>query len=138
MEEREPQYITSVWNKAGTWEERNETKWGLETLQAKLENMIVELTDVVFDIEEIDSITVSIPAIKKIAGDIRIASVRGKTRYLYDFDTIQCDISFRCELSDSPNNTDTLMDSDYSGILTLNDVSNDDHDIEVILYFLYT
>jgi activator of HSP90 ATPase len=66
----------SAWNHAGTFEERNYTKWAHD----KLSELLVALK-----VKE-GNLSASIQTPEKITGDASICVVRGKKRYLYDFE----------------------------------------------------
>ncbi|OQR94642.1 hsp90, partial [Thraustotheca clavata] len=66
----------SVWNTAGTFEQRDFTKWAkehLEELYSKVEVMK-------------SSMTIRTKPIKDIKGDASVCVIRGKKRFLFDFE----------------------------------------------------
>jgi tetratricopeptide (TPR) repeat protein len=65
--------IGSVWNQAGTWEEKEISKWACETLQSMLETTSYE--------SEIGHASVSKA---EVTGSASVAMVRGKKRYIYE------------------------------------------------------
>ena len=72
---------TSAWNKAGTWEEKDITKWSIDTLSSTLLTCS-------YDIPGTDQ-TVKVVKANKMAvhdgGHASVAAVRGKKRYIYEF-----------------------------------------------------
>ena len=72
---------TSAWNKAGTWEERDVTSWGKETLEAAL------LTSEYILPEGSPSpgARATVSKVSKFEGHASYATVRGKKRYIYEF-----------------------------------------------------
>ena len=72
---------TSVWNKAGTWEERDVTPWAKDTLSTALLSCKYVLPHGSPSPES----TVVIYEIAKLDGSASFAAVRGKKRYIYEF-----------------------------------------------------
>ena len=66
----------SSWNTAGTWEERNHTKWAEERTKAMMVGHTVTHK----------SFTTKLTAIKTFKGDATVVVVRGKPRSGFDFD----------------------------------------------------
>lgn len=64
----------SAWNSGGTWEEKDKSSWGRETLKG-----LLSAANCDFGGE-----SVAFSAVK-VDGDATIAVVRGRPRYLYDF-----------------------------------------------------
>lgn len=71
----------SAWNKAGTWEERDVSKWAKETLEASLLSAEYTLPEGSPDAGAKAAIT----KVDKLNGHASYATVRGKKRYIYEF-----------------------------------------------------
>ena len=102
------QHGGSVWNSAGTFEERVVTKWA--------ENKWTEIFAGVTYVEGSMQATVKAP--ENLTGDASICVVRGKKRYLFDF-------NFKLPFEVLVSGSGTCM-----GSYTMNDISNDE-DYEV-------
>lgn len=72
---------TSVWNKAGTWEERDVTAWAKETLKEALQKTTYTFPDS----SPAPGATARISAVKKVDGHASFATVRSKKKYIYEF-----------------------------------------------------
>lgn len=120
---------TSAWNKAGTWEEKDVTKWATESLT----KMLVEETTYDIPLEgnwkkcakfEGD-LAASIDKIKVLDGHASYVSVRGKKRYIFEF---RIELVWRI---DKNTNTKELL---THGELTFPDIdgsnTNEEFDIE--------
>jgi tetratricopeptide (TPR) repeat protein len=75
--------IGSAWNKAGTWEERDVTKWALETLEQRLGACQHSWDSWRATVSKCD-----------VKGHASVAMVRGKKRYIYEFE-VQVDWDVR-------------------------------------------
>ena len=99
----------SAWNKAGTWEEKDITKWSIDTLSSTLLTCS-------YDIPSTDQ-TVKVVKANKMAvhdgGHASVAAVRGKKRYIYEFG-----YELVWELSSAGGDADVEM----RGKLTLPDI----------------
>lgn len=77
---------TSAWNKAGTWEEKDVTGWAVDTLMASLSGVKVYLPK---DSSALSGALVRVTDTEKLGlhdgGHASVATVRGKTRYIYEF-----------------------------------------------------
>lgn len=71
----------SAWNKAGTWEEKDRTKWAEESLK----KMILETTYSLPTSSPAPDAKVTVTKVKKLDGHASVARARGKTRYIYEF-----------------------------------------------------
>ena len=100
----------SVWNSAGTWEEKSCDKWAIKTIKNKLLAIHIKTPD----------ITVKITDVNSIQGEASITTVRGKKKYIYDF---SLDIAWNASIGKES----------YSGIITVTDISAD-CDYEVSAY----
>jgi len=98
---------SSKWNSAGTWEERNCTQWSKDNIKAKMARITAKRDDYEVCIECCDDIT----------GHANIATVRGKPKFLFEFD-----IHLKFEVSS------TTKDSTFKGNLVLSEVQNDQID----------
>ena len=100
----------SVWNSAGTWEEKSCDKWAIKTIKNKLQAIHIKTPDVIVTISDVNS----------IQGEASITTVRGKKKYIYDF---SLDIAWKASIGKEF----------YSGIITVTDISAD-CDYEVSAY----
>jgi tetratricopeptide (TPR) repeat protein len=83
----------SAWNKAGTWEEKDVTKWAKETLEQTLlggaqDDNASTRGRAVYTLplsSAAPNATVTTTSVKILSGHASVATVRGKKRYLYDF-----------------------------------------------------
>ena len=72
---------TSAWNKAGTWEERDVTSWAKETLEAALLTSEYVLPEG----SPSPGARAAVSKVSKLEGHASYATVRGKKRYIYEF-----------------------------------------------------
>ena len=72
---------TSVWNQAGTWEEKDVTVWAKETLKESLQTA----TFVFPDSSPAPGALARVATVKKLDGHASFATVRGKKKYIYEF-----------------------------------------------------
>jgi len=72
---------TSVWNQAGTWEEKDVTPWATESLKKALKATTYTLPDS----SPAGAATARISKVSKVDGHASVAAVRGKKRYIYEF-----------------------------------------------------
>jgi hypothetical protein len=73
----------SVWNQAGTWEEKNVSTWAIESLQAQLEATVFQLP--LSSPAPGASVTVTSAV---VTGHASVATVRGKTRLIYELSAV--------------------------------------------------
>lgn len=66
---------SSVWNQAGTWEEKDTSEWCNSSLQLFLKNTNVSLQGVTADVTKVEN----------LKGDASVAFVSGKKRYVFDY-----------------------------------------------------
>ncbi len=66
----------SAWNSAGTWEDKDKTKWA----KARLKELLLDVK-----IENGEASSCVVKKVEKLEGDASIISARGKVRYVYDF-----------------------------------------------------
>lgn len=71
----------SVWNAAGTWEERVHTPWAVKRLRELVESL-GELT--VPDTDVGGTVVVRITKVLSVDGDAQVTSARGKRKHIYD------------------------------------------------------
>jgi hypothetical protein len=71
----------SAWNKAGTWEEKNVTKWAMESLPQQ----ILQTTFTLPHSSPAPGALVTVSKVSKIDGHASFAMARGKKRYIYEF-----------------------------------------------------
>lgn len=108
---------SSVWNQAGTWEERNTSDWCTDSLRQHLLGAKIK--------PDQGSLEGSIKEIKNLTGEASVAFVSGKKRYVFDYNA-----QLKYNIVDT--DTDEKL---ASGKLNLPDISstamNDDLDIEI-------
>lgn len=71
----------SAWNTAGTWEEKNTTKWATESLKKQ----VMQTTFFLPESSPAPGALVTVTEVKKLDGHASVALARGKTRYIYEF-----------------------------------------------------
>ena len=69
----------SSWNSAGTWEEKDVSGWAKETCKNKIEAATFTLP------AGVEGAVVKVVEVKNFEGDASVATVRGKRRFIYDF-----------------------------------------------------
>jgi hypothetical protein len=94
----------SQWNTAGTWEEKNKTSWATERLR---EVLVCSQPVGIADGDKLE-----ITDVKKIEGDAQICIVRGKKRFIFDFNIT---LAWDCYIEDKV----------YQGKLVLPDAASD-------------
>jgi len=67
----------SLWNSAGTWEERDYSKWGKNRLKSLLDHIVVYLPD--------KQGQVNVTDVSHIEGDASMVHIRGRNKLIYDF-----------------------------------------------------
>jgi len=75
----------SVWNTAGTWEERDLTTWAVETISKQLKACTYTLPESSPDPGAHIKITKVCMDNEQSPAHISVATVRGKKRYIYEF-----------------------------------------------------
>jgi len=95
---------TSAWNKAGTWEEKDHTKYAQELLMdalSKVQYTISESDALAIHKDIVGGVTAKVSNVKNIDGHASIATVRGKRRYVYEFSlTIEFKIVLAMDLDE--------------------------------------
>ena len=81
QQQQQAQQGTSAWNKAGTWEERDVTKWALDTLTAQL----LAAEYILPEGSPSPGAHATVTKVTKLDGNASYASVRGKKKYIYEF-----------------------------------------------------
>jgi tetratricopeptide (TPR) repeat protein len=71
----------SAWNTAGTWEEKNTTKWATESLKKQ----VMQTTFSLPESSPAPGALVTVTEVKKLEGHASVARARGKTRFMYEF-----------------------------------------------------
>lgn len=94
---------SSVWNQAGTWEEKDTSDWCHSSLSKYLSEASIEY----------DHFTARVEEVKTLSGDASVAFVSGKKRYVFDYNA-----SIKYIILDEG---DVKV---ASGILTLPDISS--------------
>ena len=119
----------SVWNQAGTWEEKNTTEWCQTQLKHRLLETMTGNAILAVKITKVDDLN----------GDASVVVVSGKKRYIFDFN-VKCKYQI-CDNRQIGNNSSTNEETDggsnkviASGTLRLPDIcSTIQHDeVEVI------
>lgn len=110
---------TSVWNAAGTWEEKDVTQWAMDTLRAALLATHYTLPTSVTTSKAVPTTTTplcaSVTKVKNLSGHASVATVRGKRRYIYEF---AITLEWKLPLQDSTSTTGNIC----SGTLTFPDI----------------
>ena len=108
---------TSVWNNAGTWEEKDTSDWCNTSLNSYLKETVVE----------VDLYTGKVQEVKDLSGDASVAFVSGKKRFVFDYNA-----SLKYVILDEG---DVKV---ASGTLNLLDISstaiNDELEVEVLAW----
>ena len=81
---------SSVWNQAGTWEEKDASDWCNSSLTSYLKEANVEVDTFVGRVEEV----------KDLSGDASVAFVSGKKRYVFDYNA-----SLKYAIANEDNNS---------------------------------
>jgi activator of HSP90 ATPase len=105
----------SVWNQAGTWEEKDLTKWAKTTLQEQIENTKYILPAS----SPAPGAEVVVTKVKTLDGHASCAVARGKKRYIYEFM-----VKLEWKLSSSGSDlecTGSLAIPDIDGTIDLGD-----------------
>jgi tetratricopeptide (TPR) repeat protein len=71
----------SAWNKAGTWEEKDVTKWA----KGSLEKQALQTTYTFPDSSPAPGSLVTVTKVSKLDGNASFAMARGKKKYIYEF-----------------------------------------------------
>ena len=117
-------YHSTVWNSANTYEERNFNNWGIDKIKSILNEFTVSSSSFTIGLITLIIIKYNIfyyPFFIKditsseVSGTATIAHVRGKARYIYDFN-----IKLTFEISKDSNT--------YKGSFQIDDLSPDDLD----------
>jgi tetratricopeptide (TPR) repeat protein len=109
----EPGDGTSVWNKAGTWEEKNVTKWANEALKEK----VLATTFVLPTSSPAPGALVSVTQVTTLDGShASFAKVRGKTKYIYEYA-----LSLEWQLT-HVSGADSTIDMECRGKLRIPDI----------------
>mmetsp|Transcript_18177 Transcript_18177/g.42272 ORF Transcript_18177/g.42272 Transcript_18177/m.42272 type:complete len:341 (-) Transcript_18177:88-1110(-) len=107
VEPDKPQRAGSVWNAAGTWEEKDVTAMAQTSLSSKLSSTShLEAVGGVFSVQEVSDVT----------GDASKPVVRGKLRHLFDL-SFKVKFSFKWTESDGQKSA--------SGTIEISDFTND-------------
>lgn len=110
-----PAAAGSVWNTAGTFEERIFTPWAKSRLEELFDGIIIDG----LPLDSVLSLTKVV-----ISGDAAVTRNRGKTKHVYDF-TATCD--WKLTLMET-----SLSSEDFNGTIIMNDITGDkDYDFEV-------
>ena len=72
---------TSVWNQAGTWEEKNVTEWAKQSLTESLQIATFSFPDS----SPAPGALARVETVKKVDGHASFATVRSKKKYIYEF-----------------------------------------------------
>lgn len=100
----------SAWNQAGTWEERNWTKWWTDALTEAVVGLEAPLAK--------GAGAVRVSGVGKCTGDASVVVVRGKPRHGFDFEV---ELKWTADVAQPPS-TDT---KEVKGTLKIAEVSKD-------------
>jgi tetratricopeptide (TPR) repeat protein len=75
----------SVWNQAGTWEEKDTTDWCRAQLRERLLTTSVESTCATTALTTMPIVRAMVTSVEELTGDASVAVVSGKKRYIFDF-----------------------------------------------------
>lgn len=109
---------SSVWNSAGTWEERDVSAWAKERLQALL--LSVELEEA--------GTKITVKSVTKCTGDARVLFIRGKKRAGFEFHLA---LQWEATVASNPETGETTKASGTLVIDELSESSIDDFEVEV-------
>jgi activator of HSP90 ATPase len=84
---------TSVWNQAGTWEEKDVSQWAQDTLT----QAILQTTFTLPPSSPAPNALVTVQKVKSLDGHASVAVVRGKTRFIYEY---SCRLEWQLDQSD--------------------------------------
>jgi len=98
---------TSVWNNAGTWEEKDVSNWAKDTLTKS----ILQTSYTLPSSSPAPSALVTVTKVSKLDGHASVVVVRGKTRFIYEF---SCKLEWQFEKDDD--------DLDCKGTFTIPDI----------------
>jgi len=70
----------SVWNQAGTWEEKNTTTWCTDRLKERLLE-----TKINVQAKSLERYSAVVSKVDDLTGDASVATTNGKKRYIFDF-----------------------------------------------------
>lgn len=108
----------SVWNQAGTYEEKIFSPWARDRMKSLLMDVEVDLT-VTSGLSAFQLGTVKISSVKSVAGDAQITINRGKRKYIYD---LTAEVEWRVEVT---NMQSGAVAATATGTLSLEDMSAD-------------
>jgi activator of HSP90 ATPase len=104
---------TSAWNQAGTWEEKDCSRWAKETLT----KAIMETTFTFPESSPAPNALVTVTKVSKLDGHASVAVVRGKTRFIYEY---SCKLEWHLGKSDDELEcTGSLCVPDIDGTIAL-------------------
>ena len=103
----------SAWNKAGTWEEKDCTKWCHDTLRARLEATSAS-----------GACSVEIKSVEELTGDGSVALAAGKKRFIFDF---HAKLKYEVRTNDSDEKV-------ASGVVRLPDICSTSHEELEVTY----
>jgi hypothetical protein len=76
-----PPPTTSAWNQAGTWEEKDVSKWATE----QLKEAVLQTSFALPASSPAPNALVTVSKVTKLEGHASVAVARGKTRYIYEY-----------------------------------------------------
>lgn len=103
----------SVWNQAGTWEEKDVTKWAEDSLRKQ----ILRTTYTLPESSPVPGALVTVTKVKKLDGHASFALARGKKRYIYEFM-----VKLEWKFCGSTDPSSSEPDLECSGSLALPDI----------------
>lgn len=108
--------LTSAWNTAGTWEEKNLTNWAT----IRVREMLLEIKCSIPDMKG----NITVPSISSVVGDASATCIRGKVKYIYDFTIV---MNWKIQLENLPSST-------ANGTLAVSDVTADgEYEFEAVV-----
>lgn len=118
----------SVWNHAGTWEERDASDWCKEALKRRLSETVAVVADSYF---------ITVEAVKELTGDASFAVASGRKKYIFDFmATLKFKVVSTAVADDDDDDENHSDIAAASGVLKLPDISSavvDEGNYEVII-----
>lgn len=116
----------SVWNSAGTYEERILTPWATNQLtnllcglSSHVDGTAVPNRDAYSTTSALQSIDIAVTAVENVVGDAQVSMIRGKKKYM-------CDFSLELKWSLTIQHVDAATPQVVAGKLSVLDITADD------------
>jgi activator of HSP90 ATPase len=103
----------SVWNQAGTWEEKDTTGWCTERLRERLLE-----TKYTLQAASLERYSASVTKVDSLTGDASVAITNGKKRYIFDYH-----VKLKFEVRDA--DVDEVLGN---GMINIPDICSTSHD----------